>query len=387
MPVLFDSVGTTGLTNASRTAAGSPYTFTHTTVKVGATVILGLSLVGGGAQPWSFYAPTAVKCGGADMLFLGMRGNNDVANATGFVAAYACKAPNVGANTISITFPQTANCWAQTVAYTGVRGLKIRKLNSGSSTNPTTGAVTSALGDMVWSILGTANVAVSAATQTSRFTQSGTSAIESGFIQDAAGAATVTSGCTANTAAWAALAVDLSATSGAMGFDTTGGSVDSGNQSFLAAIKCYLPFAATVTSISLNVPTVNGVVYYYIYADSAGAPGALKGVTALFTPAGTGWVTQPLTTSVDLPAGVYWIGFTPTNSAMQYSRTVDKDAIADKLSAVSNSAYNTPPPPDPFGANQNYAGGTHSVYATYVAPPLMAINQPLSVPVRRASLY
>lgn len=214
--VVWDSTGTTGIPNASHTG-GTPVTYTHhVSSAADVTVELGISFVGTGSNPWSFFAPTSVTFGSHPMNFKGFCGNNNVTNATGFVALYSYSGIGLqGAQTVSVTAPTTGFWWAQSVAYTGVANVSSIHTNFGNSTNPTTGAITSAPGDMVVSILGEPGKVCSAPTQTQRFLQSGTTNYESGCIQDAPGAATVTSAMTAATGLWAAAAVNLSP-------DTTG---------------------------------------------------------------------------------------------------------------------------------------------------------------------
>lgn len=369
MAVAYDSTGTTGLTNGSRTVAGGPYTYTHTTVGANALVIAGFSVVGGGSNPYSYYAPTALTCGGVPMQLIGFKGNNNVANATGFCALYACVAPNTGANTISLAVPRTEVCHLQTVAYTGVTGMVYRKVNSGSSTNPTTGAATSAAGDMVVSILGVGAKALSSATQTERWLQSGTSGIQSAGIQDAAGAATVTTAYSANTGAWGTVSVNLhGGATLTVGDNQNGGGVDNGNQNYILATPMTLPVAGTIQSVSLYLgASKDGDLYMGIYDDdgTGGMPGTLLGTTGQILSAAlavNSWNTKNITSPPSLQPGNYWLLVTTNNSGMAFTYTgdgADSPYSARTYAALGNlsltwshqvanafyATYTVPPPP------------------------------------------
>lgn len=211
MAVAFDAVGG-GVANGSHSTTAQ--TWSHTVATgAGVVVILGFASNEGAisSTTWANAAPTAVTFGGQNMTFLADMTDNNVTTAKGAVALYTLLNPtNRGAQTVSVTGTAAViSNWANTVSYTGVGSVGSGVTNFGSSTNPTTGAVTSATGHMVVSILGTNQVAASSPTQTSRYSQSGTSSINSGYIQDAAGAATVTTAMTAAAALWAAVAVDL----------------------------------------------------------------------------------------------------------------------------------------------------------------------------------
>lgn len=208
MTVAFDSVGA-GRANASH-VAGTAVTETHTVVSSNPVqVLLCLGYEQGSAIGFPTLSP--VTFGGTSMILVGNLGNNNLASTNGWIGIYKLLwTGGAGAQTVSVTdTTSTTSWWYNTVAYTGVGSVSAPVTNGGSSTSPSV-TVTSATGHMVVSIMGIFDKAVSAPTQTSRYSQSGTSLIESGIIQDAAGASSVTFGMTVGgTAAWAALAVDL----------------------------------------------------------------------------------------------------------------------------------------------------------------------------------
>jgi hypothetical protein len=147
------------------------------------------------------------------MSSVNYRGNNNVTNASGFVQMFYLLNPtNRGSQTVSVTCQLTSGptaCYwhANTVSLTGVGSYSTGVGTYGSSTNPTHSSVTCGAGNMIVSALGTNNVAVSSPNQTSRWVQSGTSNIESGYIQTAGDAASITFSMTANTAEWAGYAL------------------------------------------------------------------------------------------------------------------------------------------------------------------------------------
>jgi hypothetical protein len=207
--VAFDSLGG-GIPNGSHTGAGA-LTYTHNIASAtDEVVIVGFELSGGGANPWSFYAPTAVTFGGQSMLpVVNEMGNAAVANATGFVALYYLHNPPVGVNTVSITAPVTGDWWANSVSYTGASAVKTAVTASGTSTTISTGAIPSAVKHRVVSVLGAVHT-ISTPSQTPRFSGASTSSFQSGYIQDAAGAATVTTTMTSGVStAYAAATLDL----------------------------------------------------------------------------------------------------------------------------------------------------------------------------------
>jgi hypothetical protein len=128
-----------------------------------------------------------------------------------------------------------------------------------------------------------------------------------------------------------------------------------------------LPTAGSVTKLSVYLsPTATSgqeVLKGIVYADNAGAPGALLGVTEQLTFKSTntaGWYGLVFSSAVKLAAGNYWIGVMtgPTASVAGF-----------RFDSVSGSRdYNANPfvsgPTNPFGAVTTDSEQM-SVYATY----------------------
>jgi subtilisin family serine protease len=131
-----------------------------------------------------------------------------------------------------------------------------------------------------------------------------------------------------------------------------------------------LPVAGIVSQLSVyaipgfaapNPQTIRAVVY----ADAAGAPGALlatgSDVVYRANVDGKGWLDLPLAAPLKLPAGAYWVGFQTGESSEGMGYVYD---------AVEHSrAYNQ----DPFSAGPSEQFGTPtldseqgSIYASYV---------------------
>jgi thermitase len=130
-----------------------------------------------------------------------------------------------------------------------------------------------------------------------------------------------------------------------------------------------LPTAGSVTKLSVYLtPTATSgqeVLKGIVYADNAGAPGALLGVTEQLAFKSTntaGWYSLVFSSAVKLTASNYWIGVMtgPTASVAGF-----------RFDSVSGSrAYNANPftsgPTNPFGAVTTDSEQT-SLYATYTA--------------------
>ncbi len=113
-------------------------------------------------------------------------------------------------------------------------------------------------------------------------------------------------------------------------------------------------------SIYVNNPSA-GQLRLGIYADDAGAPGALLAETAAFTPI-LGWNTQNLVTEPTLHTGAYWLAFVPSNNGMQF-------AFTPATEGHEFTAHSFAPLPNPFTASTTNQAGTFSVYATLIQSP------------------
>jgi glucose/arabinose dehydrogenase len=134
--------------------------------------------------------------------------------------------------------------------------------------------------------------------------------------------------------------------------------------------KYVLTVQGTFTKVSAYLadnPSVSGTesLRAAIYADSSGAPGALKAQTSAITiPNGqaAGWVDFPISPSVVLPAGTYWIvlqGGATDHGALRYGTSNNTaGAEAWNSDAFSDGLAN------PFGA-ANTGSWVWSLYATF----------------------
>lgn len=118
--------------------------------------------------------------------------------------------------------------------------------------------------------------------------------------------------------------------------------------------------SAKSMSIYVNNPSA-GQLRLGIYADEAGAPGALLAETAAFTPV-LGWNTQNLLTEPTLHAGAYWLAFVPSNNSMQF-------AFTPVTEAHEFTSHTFAPLPNPFAASTTNQAGTFSIYATLIQSP------------------
>ena len=128
-----------------------------------------------------------------------------------------------------------------------------------------------------------------------------------------------------------------------------------------------LPTQGSVTKLSIYLRPggVSGqqVLEGLIYSDSAGSPNALLGVSQPITftsSSATGWYDLPFASSVNLPAGSYWIGvITGQNAGVAGFRY---DTVAASRDYNNNSFSSGPT--STFGSFKTDAEQT-SLYATY----------------------
>lgn len=217
MAVTFDAVGS-GIPNASYGLTPQACTLTPSLAS-GLLVLTWISFLHVAANRTLAGMLLGATYGASNqpMIELGRQGNGTATSPSGGVALFGLLNPNdTGAQTVNTTCTADGSTamdewWANTTSYLGAAGVGAAVLNGGTATTGTTGAVTSAVGDMVAALIGHRNVAVVSTSGTARYTQSGTGAIESGVIQDAPGAASVTITQTATAAPYAAIAVDIQA--------------------------------------------------------------------------------------------------------------------------------------------------------------------------------
>lgn len=154
---------------------------------------------------------------------------------------------------------------------------------------------------------------------------------------------------------------------------------DSGNAGLLLVQDANLSQSATIQSISFYVRTAGGDLRLGIYdaTGPSGGPGALKAQTNAFTPV-TGWNTQNVITQVSLPAGNYWLAYTPSSSNLHFA--VDYSSGQYKYASF---AFGAMPSVFPSVAGQGVAHW--SLYATLdsssgsdTTPPSVSISAPQS---------
>lgn len=146
------------------------------------------------------------------------------------------------------------------------------------------------------------------------------------------------------------------------GKTNVGANTDTLPAGYIQAIGPYSPATnGTVTSISLYTVLSAGVFTLNMYGETAGAPGALKGVTAQGNGTTAGWVTINVTTPFAVTAGTnYYIGYT-TN----FLTTMKSDNDAGKTGFYKTNTYSAGAAPDPFPAGYSTQAVIDSIYATY----------------------
>lgn len=131
--------------------------------------------------------------------------------------------------------------------------------------------------------------------------------------------------------------------------------------------KAALPVAGNVYKLTMYLaPTgVSGqqVMQGVIYADSGGAPGALKGVTNAFTFVSSnaaGWYDLQFSSPISLPPGTYWIGV--LSGASNHVAGFRWNSVSQSR-AVNSNTYASGPS-NPFGS-ATLDSEQMSIYASY----------------------
>ena len=160
------------------------------------------------------------------------------------------------------------------------------------------------------------------------------------------------------------------------GKTTVGASKDVFSADRKRVVAYTLPSAGSVTQLSvyLEPTTVSGsqVMKGVVYADSNGAPGALKGVSNQLTFSSTqaaGWYALTFPTALELPAGKYWIGVLTGASALVAGYRYDSVANSRDYNQNTYSAG----PSNPFGA-PTIDSQQFSLYATYTTAASPPVN-------------
>ncbi|MGN6797256.1 MAG: S8 family serine peptidase [Gaiellaceae bacterium] len=182
--------------------------------------------------------------------------------------------------------------------------------------------------------------------------------------------ATNAGGSTPATSSQTATVQAAPAGSGTFGTSSIGSTADSMASDRKRVNRYAMPVSGTVSKLTVYLqPTATSgsqQIEGVIYADNAGAPGALLGVSTPFTFQSTqqaGWYDLVFQTPVTLAAGNYWIGMISGSSS---------SVAAFRFQTQTNSrAYNgdsySDGPSNPFGT-PTLDSELMSVYATYTTP-------------------
>jgi len=175
----------------------------------------------------------------------------------------------------------------------------------------------------------------------------------------------------------------LSSTFGFDGGDTSLTPIQADHKS---ASKFTLVADKDVTSIVVHGKADTGTckAKALIYADSAGAPGALLATSEELTDIDTSDTphTFPFTTPVELTAGTYWLGFIIGDNTFQCHKAAgSSNQRANNVDTYSDG------PSDPFGADPDYDDEQLYIYATVKSDVLLAFldnNSPYHVYVMQS---
>jgi hypothetical protein len=164
------------------------------------------------------------------------------------------------------------------------------------------------------------------------------------------------------------LAPQASALTITMGETAILGSSDSGDKNRLTAQKTTLAQAAVLQSLSFYVTTAGGQLRLAVYdaTGPGGGPGVKRAETAAFTPV-TGWNTRPVTATVSLPAGSYWLAYLPSSSSLTFRR--------QSSGSARTYGYTFGTMPATFSTSASSSGSHWSFYATLSVPaPTLSLS-------------
>lgn len=214
MAVTFDAVGV-GIPSSTGYGTTPQSCLLTPSLTTPLLILAGVAWLHNAANTTLAAAQLAMTYGGVPMTEIGREGNNAGSSPSGGVALFWLLNPGVtGAQSLAVTCNANStptamdSWWANAVSYLGASGIGTPVMHGGTG-SPSTGAVTSAVGHIVASILGSKTTAVSSPSGTSRYFQSGTTGFESGYLQDAPGAASVTETISTSTSTYAGVAVDI----------------------------------------------------------------------------------------------------------------------------------------------------------------------------------
>jgi hypothetical protein len=92
---------------------------------------------------------------------------------------------------------------------------------------------------------------------------------------------------------------------------------DNGNAGLLLASESVLSQPATIVSLSFYATKAGGNLVLGLYSGSTSRPSTLLAQTASFTTA-AGWNTHTLPAPLALPAGTYWLAYTPSSNTLAF---------------------------------------------------------------------
>jgi fibronectin type 3 domain-containing protein len=133
---------------------------------------------------------------------------------------------------------------------------------------------------------------------------------------------------------------------------------DSGNANLLLAQKATLSQAGALQSLAFYVTQAAGSLVLGVYDAGGpnGGPGKLLATTSSFTPS-VGWNTVPVTTSVALAAGTYWLAYLPSDNSLHFR--VDQTSGTLEFYSFAFGAM-----PGTFSTTPTMQTGHWSFYAT-----------------------
>jgi hypothetical protein len=166
---------------------------------------------------------------------------------------------------------------------------------------------------------------------------------------------------------------------GTFGVTTINASTDSNDSNTMNGAKYVAPETGTITSMSVYVGTIaaapNNQYQLAIYADSAGAPGALIAKSATGTLTANSWNTIAVSTPVTANTN-YWLMYN-TNGNSASVNDLKYASGASNQAAYKSQAFGTWP--TTFGA-ATFENAQFSMYATYTTDttaPTVSITAPL----------
>jgi hypothetical protein len=135
---------------------------------------------------------------------------------------------------------------------------------------------------------------------------------------------------------------------------------DYGNANTLLAQSASLPQSGTLQSLSFYVSQAAGKLRLGLYDDNGpnGGPGTKLAETAEITPI-AGWNKADVTSAVNLPSGIYWLAYLPSDNNLHFVKASDSSS-----SARINVGYVYGALPATFTTTPTSSASHWSFYAT-----------------------